>query len=121
MRAARMAFSAAQPVPGSSDLRVSQSATAEGTRIYLFRVLLATGPQDIRRFAGVRFSSSYILHALTRSVTKAANPAGSDTKPVFAVFEGGRQILATAGWSGRAESRSSLAPWLPLWEIAGSL
>ena len=116
-----MAFSTSQPVPGSSELRISQSAAAEGTRIYLFRVLLVAGPQNIRRFAGVRFSSSYVLHALTRSVTKAANPAGSDTKPVFAVFEGGRQILTTAGWSGHAESRSSLAPWLPLWEIAGSL
>jgi signal transduction histidine kinase len=115
-----MAFSTSQPVLGASELRISQSATAAGTRIYLFRVLLAAGPQDVRRFAGVRFSSTYILHALTRSVTKAANPAGSDTKPVFALFEGGRQILATAGWSGHAESRSSLAPWLPLWEIAGA-
>src|SRR5215469_2067875 len=115
-----MAFSTSQPIPGSRDLRISQSATSEGTRIYLFRVLLAAGPQEIRRFAGVRFSSSYVLDALMRSITKAANRAGSATKPVFAVFEGGRQILAAAGWSGRAESRTSLAPWLPLWEIAGA-
>ena len=109
-----------QPVPGDSELRIDQSAGPGGTRIYLFRVLSATGPQDIRRFAGITFSVSYVSSALLKSVTKASNPAGAGTKPVFAVFESGRQILAAPGWSGRAESRTSLAPWLPLWEIAGA-
>jgi signal transduction histidine kinase len=109
-----------QPVPGSSDFRISQSAAPGGTRIYLFRVLLAAGPQDTRRFAGVTFGSTFVQHALMRSITKASNSAGSDTKPVFAVFEGGRQILAAPRWSGRAELRTSLAPLLPLWEIAGA-
>jgi signal transduction histidine kinase len=115
-----MGFSMSQPVPGNSELRINQSAGPGGTRIYLFRVLSATGPQDVRRFAGVTFSRSYVTSALLKSVTRASNPAGAGTKPVFAVFEGGRQILAAAGWSGRAESRTSLAPWLPLWEIAGA-
>jgi len=115
-----MAFSMSQPVPGSSDLRIDQSADPEGVRIYVFRVLSATGPQDIHRFAGVTFSRSYIRNALLKSVTRASHPAGADTRPVFAVFEGGHQILAAPGWSGRAESRTSLAPWLPLWEIASA-
>jgi len=115
-----MAFSMSQPVPGNSDLRINQSAGPGGPRIYLFRVLSASGPQDIWRFAGVTFSRTYVNNALLNSVTKASNPAGAGTKPVFAVFEGGRQILAAGGWSGRAESRTSLSPWLPLWEIAGA-
>ena len=109
-----------QPVPGSGELRIDQSVGPEGTRIYLFRVLSATGPQDIRRFAGVTFSRAYVHSTLLKSVIKASNPAGADTKPVFAVFESGRQILTAPGWSGRAESRTSLAPWLPLWEIAAA-
>ena len=115
-----MAFSMSQPVPGTSDLRICQSAAPGGTRIYLFRVLSGTGPQDIKRFAGVTFSRSYVQHALMRSVMRASNLTRTDTRPMFAVLEGGRQVLAAPGWSGRAESRSSLAPWLPLWEIVGA-
>ena len=109
-----------QPVPGNSELRINQAAAPDGARVYLFRVLSATGPQDIRRFAGVTFSRSYVQSALLKGITRAANPIGADTKPVFAVFEIGRQILASPGWSGHAESRSSLAPRLPLWEVAGA-
>jgi len=115
-----MAFSMAQPIPGSSDLRINQSPEPEGTRVYLFRVLSAKGPQDIRRFAGVTFLRSYAYSALLKSLTKASNLAAAEAKPVFAVFENGRQVLTAPGWSGRAESRTSLAPYLPLWEIAGS-
>ena len=115
-----MAFSMSQPLPGSSDFRISKSAALGEPRIYLFRVLSAAAPHDVKRFAGVTFSRSYVEHALMRSVMRAANPAGTDTRPVFAVFEGGRQVLAAPGWSDRAESRTSLAPWLPLWEIAGA-
>ncbi len=115
-----MAFSMSQPVPGDSELRINQAAGPDGAQVYLFRVLSATGPQDVGRFAGVAFSRSYIQSVLLKGITKAANPMGADTKPVFAVFESGRQILAAPGWSGRAESRTSLAPLLPLWEIAGA-
>ena len=108
-----------QPVPGSNDLRIDQSAGPEGTRIYLFRLLTGAGPQDAKRFAGVTFSRSFIARVLLESVTAASHNAGAATKPVFAAFEGGRQILTAPGWSGRAESRTSLAPRLPLWEIAG--
>jgi signal transduction histidine kinase len=113
-----MAFSMSQPVPGSSDLRISQSAGPD--RVYLFRILSGKSPQDINRFAGVSFGRSYIHTALLESLSKASNPAASQAKPVFAVFENGQQILTAPGWSGRAESRTSLAPWLPLWEIAGA-
>lgn len=116
-----MAFSTSQPVPASGDLRINQAAGSDGAaQVYLFRVLLAAGPQDIRRFAGVALSRSYVDSAVLKSLRKAANPIGADTKPVFAVFESGRQILASPGWSGHAESRNSLAPRLPLWEIAGA-
>jgi signal transduction histidine kinase len=115
-----MAFSMSQPVPGNNDLRINQSAGNGGTRVYLFRVLSATGPEDVRRFAGVTFSRSYVERSLLKSVSKASNPSGADTKPVFAVFESGKQILAAPGWSGRAESRTSLTPWLPFWEIAAA-
>lgn len=115
-----MAFSMSQAVPGSGELRINQSAGPEGTRIYLFRLLLGTGPQDARRFAGVTFSRPYVHSALLRNVTRASSPARADAKPVFAVFESGRQILAAPGWSGHAESRTSLAPWLPFWEIASA-
>ena len=116
-----MAFSTSQPVPGSGDLRINQAAGPDGAaQVYLFRVLLAAGPQDIRRFAGVALTRSYVHSAVLKSLTKAANPIGADTKPVFAVFESGRQILASPGWSGHGESRNSLAPRLPLWEIAGA-
>lgn len=114
-----MAFSMSQPVPGSDDLRIDQSAGADGMRIYLFRVLSGTVPQDARRFAGVTFSRSFVVSALLKSLTGASRPAGADTTPVFAVFEAGRQILSVPGWTGRAESRTSLAPRLPLWEVAG--
>jgi signal transduction histidine kinase len=113
-----MAFSTSQPFPGTNDLRLDQSAGPGGTRIHLFRVLAAAGRQDARRFAGVTFSRSFVANALLKAVTGASRPAGPDTRPVFAVFERGRQILSAPGWSGRAESRTSLAPRLPLWEIA---
>jgi len=109
-----------QPVPGSSDLRINQFGGPEGTRIYLFRILSAKSPQDIQRFAGVTFSRSYVYSALVKSITNVSEPSVREAKPVFAVFENGRQILTAPGWSGRAESRTSLAPSLPLWEIAGS-
>ena len=114
-----MAFSMSQPVPGSDNLRIDQSAGADGMRIYLFRVLSGTGPQDARRFAGVTFSRSFVESALLKSVTGASRRAGPDTTPVFAIFEAGRQILSVSGWTGRAESRTSLAPRLPLWEVGG--
>ncbi len=113
-----MAFSTSQPFPGSNDLRIDQSAGPGGTRIHLFRVLAAAGPQGPGRFAGVTFSRSFVANALLKSVTGASGSVGADTRPVFAVFEGGRQILSVPGWTGRAESRTSLAPRLSLWEIA---
>ena len=114
-----MAFSTSQQVPGSTDLRIDQSAGQGGARIRLFRVLSAAGPESARRFAGVTFSRSFVVNVLLKSVTGASRSAGADNRPVFAVFEGGRQILNAPGWSGRSELRTSLAPMLPLWEIAG--
>jgi len=113
-----MAFTMSQELPGSGELRIGHAADPEGARVYLFRVLSAAGPLDVRRFAGVKFSRSYLRSALLKGAAKAANTVGADTRPVFAVFESGRQILATPGWSGQAEWRSSLAPRLPLWEVA---
>jgi signal transduction histidine kinase len=91
----------------------------EGSHLYLFRILSATSSQHIHRFAGVRFKTSYVSNTLQKSVTVASKSTLS-SRPVFAVLEAGRQILSTPGWAERAESRTSLAPLLPLWEIEGA-
>src|SRR5688572_1792708 len=113
-----MAFSMSQPLPGTGEFRISHAAGPDGARVYLFKVLSAAGPHDIRRFAGVHLTQAYLHKTLLNAISEAAQGRGAGNRPVFAVFENGRQIVSTAGWSGNAESRSSLTARLPLWEIA---
>ncbi len=96
-------------------MTATQVPDRDGARLYVFRVLSGSRSGELKSFAGILLKRQCAISALTASARRLA--PGRAQRAV-AVFENGRQIYASAGWSGAAETRTAVGGIFPLWDVA---
>ncbi len=112
-----MAFWSSRPFHGSSGIALAQIQDPDGARVYLFRVIAGDRAEEVKSFVGLLLRRSYVRELFMKSLG-AGRRNGAEGQPVLAVFESGRQVLASPGWAGQGETRTPAGGLFPLWEVA---